>query len=184
MILLLFLISVGACYTKLFIVEIIGGHDIQVECNDYVKTNGKLLPGKVYASRPGNLPCKMIIHAVGPRWTGGGSEEADHLFSAVFEALKIAGINRMQSIAMPAISTGIYNYPLRAACQVMLNAIVEYYQKGNQLPTEVHLVTNDALTTQAFHEAVLQTFGGERSQQVSVVPLKLTKEPSSYTREF
>lgn len=109
----------------------------------------------------------MIIHAVGPVWQDGRSGEQNNLFDAVFEALKMAGQKQLRSIAIPAISTGIFGYPLQAASRVILEAIMDYYQEGNQLPAEVHLVNNDARTVDVFHEALQQTFGAENTRTMA-----------------
>ncbi len=58
------------------------------------------------------LPARFVIHAVGPIWHGGTSGEAGQLASAYRASLDLARANRLQSIAFPAISTGIYGYPL------------------------------------------------------------------------
>ena len=51
------------------------GSEIQRECRDYVLKHGHLQPGQIYVSKPGRLPCKKIIHAVGPSWQDGEEEE-------------------------------------------------------------------------------------------------------------
>lgn len=127
---------------------------------------GDVCDGNVYASKPGSLPCKMIIHAVGPRYKDGRHGEARALGNAVFESLKMAGENQFQSVAIPAISTGIFGYPLEAATQVILTAVMDYVMEGNHVPAEVHFVNNDEPTVNAFHEAVLQIFGKEKMQTV------------------
>lgn len=146
----------------------IGGKDIQTECDSHVDRNGPLLEGNVFVSHPGQLPCSMIIHAVGPRWKGGNSDEENHLFDVVNEALIIAGTKQAESIAMPAISTGIFQYPLREACKVILDAIKEFYAEGHKYPFEIHLVDSDARTVNIFHETLLKTFGEEEVQTVDV----------------
>lgn len=146
-----------------FTLQLKGGNDIQAECGRHVQKHGKLHPGNVYASKPGTLPCKMIIHAVGPIYKDGRSREAHTLFDAVFKSLKMAGTNQFKSIAIPAISTGIYRYPLKAATEVILDAVMEYYHEGNRLPAEVHLVNNDALTVNAFQETVSHVFGDDNA---------------------
>jgi O-acetyl-ADP-ribose deacetylase (regulator of RNase III)/GNAT superfamily N-acetyltransferase len=69
------------------------------------------------------LPARYVIHAVGPVWHGGGSGEADLLASAYTSSLKLAGEHNLRSIAFPAISTGIYGYPLPAATAVAVRAV-------------------------------------------------------------
>jgi O-acetyl-ADP-ribose deacetylase (regulator of RNase III) len=71
------------------------------------------------------LPAKFVIHAVGPIWRGGGSGEAELLASAYRSSLALAEENGLRSIAFPAISTGIYGYPLELATPIAVNAVRE-----------------------------------------------------------
>lgn len=64
------------------------------------------------------LPARFVIHAVGPMWRGGGDGEAELLASAYQSALKLAAARSLRSLAFPAISTGIYGYPLQPATDV------------------------------------------------------------------
>jgi O-acetyl-ADP-ribose deacetylase (regulator of RNase III) len=69
------------------------------------------------------LPARWVIHAVGPVWHGGGAGEADLLASAYRSSLRLAGAQGLRSIALPAISTGVYGYPLREAAGVAVRAV-------------------------------------------------------------
>jgi O-acetyl-ADP-ribose deacetylase (regulator of RNase III) len=72
-----------------------------------------------------NLPARFIIHAVGPVWHGGDKNEAALLASAYRSSLELASTHGFVSIAFPAISTGIYGYPLREATAVAVAAVRE-----------------------------------------------------------
>src|SRR5262245_30195585 len=61
------------------------------------------------------LPARFVVHAVGPVWQGGSAGEPELLASAYRAALRLAAEHALRSVAFPAISTGIYGYPLRAA---------------------------------------------------------------------
>lgn len=167
-----------------------GGSSIQLECDNYVRRYGKVLPGNAMVSEPGQLPCKMIIHAVGPEWKGGTAGEPNALFDAVCEALNLAGNNNMQSLAIPAISTGIFGYPLGEAIVGILDAIWEYFKEGNKLPSEVHLVDNDARTVNIFHETLLAKFGESNVQVMGVantegsLPVKRQVKTSKFDTDF
>ena len=76
--------------------------------------------GSAVISAAGNLPARYVIHAVGPIWHGGDSAEADLLASAHRRSLELAVENDCQSIAFPAISTGVYGYPKEAAARIAL----------------------------------------------------------------
>ena len=69
------------------------------------------------------LPARFVIHAVGPVWRGGRAGEAEQLASAYRSALRIAAEHGLRSVAFPAISAGIYGYPLASAVDVAVNAV-------------------------------------------------------------
>ncbi len=69
------------------------------------------------------LPAKWVIHTVGPVWQGGDDGEADLLASCYRRSLQVADELGAVSVAFPAISTGVYGYPMRAAAEVALSAL-------------------------------------------------------------
>lgn len=69
------------------------------------------------------LPARFVIHAVGPVWSGGSAREADLLMSTYQRSLELARAQGLQSIAFPAISTGVYGYPLREATQIAVATV-------------------------------------------------------------
>jgi O-acetyl-ADP-ribose deacetylase len=71
------------------------------------------------------LPCRYVIHAVGPIWRGGRAGEAELLVSAYRSSLALAREHHLDSIAFPAISTGIYGYPLAAATAIAVRTVRE-----------------------------------------------------------
>ena len=83
-------------------------------------------PGQARITPGFALPARFIIHAVGPIWSGGNQGEPERLRGADQAALKLADEYSCQSIAFPAISTGIYRYPLRAATEIAAKTIREY----------------------------------------------------------
>ena len=70
-----------------------------------------------------NLPARFVIHAVGPIWRGGAAGEAELLASAYRSALTLAVEHGLRSVAFPAISTGIYGYPLQAATDIAVATV-------------------------------------------------------------
>ena len=79
--------------------------------------------GSAVVTGAGALPARIVIHAVGPIWRGGRSGEADLLASAYRTSLDLAQAEGAKSVAFPAISCGIYGYPLDQAADVALGAI-------------------------------------------------------------
>jgi O-acetyl-ADP-ribose deacetylase len=79
------------------------------------------------------LPARYVIHAVGPVWRGGGQGEADLLASAYRSAMQLASERALESIAFPAISTGIYGYPLEQATPVAVRTVQESAPAGSTI---------------------------------------------------
>ena len=71
------------------------------------------------------LPCRYVIHAVGPVWRGGREGEAERLASAYRSSLALARAHGLESVAFPAISTGIYGYPLGDATAIAVRTVRE-----------------------------------------------------------
>jgi len=109
-----------------------------------------------------NLPAKYVIHAVGPRWRGGTSGERAQLASCYRKSLEIARNHPIASIAFPAISTGIYGYPLREAADTAIATIAAELEAHDR-PTRVVLCTYDALATMITTEA-LEAFKAQRQR--------------------
>lgn len=97
-----------------------GGPKIQEECN---RIGGTHVGGAVITSG-GNLKAKHVIHAVGPRMGEGNEDEK--LKNATFNSLKLADRHKLRSIAFPAISTGIFGFPMDRAAKIMLETTIDY----------------------------------------------------------
>jgi O-acetyl-ADP-ribose deacetylase (regulator of RNase III) len=94
--------------------------------------------GSALPSGAGNLPAKYVFHAVGPVWKGGRQGEPALLRSACLRCLELAVELGCRSIAIPAISTGIYGYPLDRAASELLQTTEEFLRKSK--PLEVRFV--------------------------------------------
>lgn len=79
------------------------------------------------------LPARWVIHAVGPVWRGGRAGEAGLLASAYRSSLRLAEAQGLRSIAFPAISTGIYGYPLREATEVAVRTVRTALEEGSSV---------------------------------------------------
>ncbi len=98
------------------------GPELQVfnnALNGCTEGSAKLAPGF-------RLPARHIIHTVGPVWRGGGLGEAEILTSCYQSCLKLAASKGMKQIAFPAISTGIYGYPVQQATEIAIKSMLEY----------------------------------------------------------
>ncbi len=103
-----------------------GGPSIMDECR---KIGGCPI-GQAVVTAGGNLKAKYVIHTVGPVYQGGKSGEADLLRSAYLSSLRLAAAKGLKSIALPAISTGVYGYPLPEAAHIALKAAVDYLREN------------------------------------------------------
>lgn len=109
-----------------------GGPAIQRESDAWVRRHGPVPTGSAVITSGGNLPARYVIHAVGPVYDG-TPRSADLLASTVCAALRMADEHGLKSIALPAISTGIFGYPMEEAARVMLQAAIAYLKGETQL---------------------------------------------------
>ena len=79
-----------------------------------------------------NLPARHVIHTVGPIWRGGNNGEPEKLASCYRKSMEVAVANGVQTIAFPAISTGVYGYPLEEAAQIAVSQVLECL---NEMPS-------------------------------------------------
>ena len=114
-----------------------GGPSIQEECNRI----GGTPVGTAVMTGAGNLRAKQVIHAVGPRM--GEGDEDKKLASAVRSALALADRRGMKSIALPALSTGNFGFPIDRAARIMLTEIHRFLQGGTKLDRVVLALHGD-----------------------------------------
>lgn len=103
-----------------------GGDTVTDESRRWVQQHGYVPTGKAAITRGGNLPARYVIHAVGPVWAGGSNGEEALLGGAIQSALSLSDEHGLKSIAIPAISTGIFGYPKPLAVPTILHAITQY----------------------------------------------------------
>jgi O-acetyl-ADP-ribose deacetylase (regulator of RNase III) len=96
------------------------GKQLLTEC----ETLGGCKTGSAKITRGYNLPARHVIHAVGPVWSGGHSGEEDQLTSCYASALDLARQFHLASIALPAISTGVYRFPQDRAARIAIGTVV------------------------------------------------------------
>jgi O-acetyl-ADP-ribose deacetylase (regulator of RNase III) len=112
------------------VISKIGGPEIQQESDQWLREHGPVNHSVPAYTTGGRLPCKYIIHAVGPIWSSGN--EDDKLAAAVTGSLNLADELNLKSISLPAISTGIYGFPKERAARVIFEAIKEYFNQNPQ----------------------------------------------------
>lgn len=129
-----------------------GGPEIKQHCKRIVTEQGALPQGKAVATTAGHLAARYVIHTVGPVWSGGDRDEADSLASCHRESIRIADRLRLSSIAFPAISTGIFGYPVELAAPVALSSAIQALSACSSL-REVRFVLYDQGTREHFDRA-------------------------------
>jgi O-acetyl-ADP-ribose deacetylase len=128
-----------------------GGPEILKECKKIRETEFPegLPTGQAVITTAGRMPAKHVIHTVGPVYGKGGTEKAELLSSCYRNSLDLAVEHGLKTIAFPAISTGIYGYPLNEAAAVSSKAIEEFL-RGDDSLDEVRLVFFSPADLEAF----------------------------------
>jgi O-acetyl-ADP-ribose deacetylase len=119
--------------------------------------------GSAVISAAGNLPAKHVIHAVGPVWSGGQRGEAELLTGAYRRCLELAAEHDCHSIALPALSTGAYRFPMEQAARIAISTAIEFLE-NNERPESVRFVLYDDAAHSVF-AAVLQELTQGKARQ-------------------
>jgi O-acetyl-ADP-ribose deacetylase len=115
------------------------GSELLVEC---IGLKG-CKTGEAKITKAYNLPCKYVIHTVGPVWSGGENKE-DHLLKNCYRnSLKIAVVNNIKSIAFSAISTGVYGFPIERACRIAVEESSVFLKTSSQELDIIFVCFND-----------------------------------------
>ena len=105
------------------------GPELLAEC----RTLGGCETGSAKITRGYRLPARWVIHAVGPVWRGGSHGEADLLASAYRESLRLAAENGARTVAFPAISCGVYGYPVDQAATIAVAEVRGFLQSDPRI---------------------------------------------------
>uniref|UniRef100_A0A8C8X6E0 Poly(ADP-ribose) polymerase family member 9 n=1 Tax=Panthera leo TaxID=9689 RepID=A0A8C8X6E0_PANLE len=157
-----------------------GGPEIQEESRRFISRFGKIPTGNIVITRAGRLPCKLIIHAVGPRWVAKDRQRCVcKLQKAIRNILNYVTLTEsdVETVAIPALSSGIFQFPLDLCTQTIVETISFYFQRkqlaGNL--KEIHLVSNEYPTVVAFKNASEVILGvnkpGARVNQEATPPV-------------
>jgi O-acetyl-ADP-ribose deacetylase (regulator of RNase III) len=115
------------------------GPQLLEEC----RTLGGCATGEAKITKGYNLPAKYVIHAVGPVWRGGKSNEEKKLESCYRRCLEIASKEQIKSIAFPCISTGIYGFPKEQAAKIALKTVWECLSRMNEVEDVIFCCFSD-----------------------------------------
>jgi O-acetyl-ADP-ribose deacetylase (regulator of RNase III) len=118
-----------------------GGPEILAACKEirHARYPDGLPTGQAVITTGGKLPAKYVIHTVGPVYGRGGADKAELLTACYLNSLSLAVEHEVKSIAFPAISTGVYGYPMTAAAAVS-SAAIEKFLRAEKSIEEVRLV--------------------------------------------
>jgi O-acetyl-ADP-ribose deacetylase len=125
-----------------------GGATIQKESDEWVRRHGPVAHSAPAWTSGGQLPAKYVIHTVGPVW--GDGDEDEKLSEAVTGSLQVADELQCSSLAIPAISTGIFGFPRDRAAGIIFSAIETYFEKKASTLKLVKLVLFDQATVEVF----------------------------------
>jgi O-acetyl-ADP-ribose deacetylase (regulator of RNase III) len=130
------------------------GHELVEEC----RTLGGCRTGEAKITAGYRLPAKHVIHAVGPRYRDGRHGEPELLASAYRSSLALATQHGLESIAFPAISTGIYGYPLEDATHIAVAEVTQHLA-ANELPRTVIFVCFGTETHEVYRRVIAENLG-------------------------
>jgi O-acetyl-ADP-ribose deacetylase (regulator of RNase III) len=122
-----------------------GGPSIQAECNRL----GPIEVGEAVVTGAGNMKARYVIHAAGPVY--GEGDEENKLARATLNSLRIAGKKHLDSIAFPAISTGIFHFPVKRCASTMLKTAADF-MKAERYPRTIIFCLYDPQTYAIFSE--------------------------------
>ena len=109
------------------------GPDLLREC----QALGGCPPGQAKLTLAYNLPARYVIHTVGPIWKGGKTNEASQLADCYRACLKIAGAHNIRTLAFPAISCGVYGYPITQAAAIAVGEVRKEMFENDALETVI-----------------------------------------------
>ncbi|XP_018430095.1 PREDICTED: poly [ADP-ribose] polymerase 14-like [Nanorana parkeri] len=139
-----------------------GGPIIEKDSKEYIRANGRLKTGEYAVTHAGNLPCKCLLHAVGPVWFDDAAAQCEsELAECIRNVLKYVDNHKdIGSVAIPAVSSGIFGFPLQKCAKIMVETIHSFCNRVTQSHvTEIRLVNNIDLTVQAMRSACEAIFG-------------------------
>ena len=128
------------------------GSELLKEC----RTLNGCKTGEAKITKGYKLPCKYVIHTVGPIYRGGSDGEAEFLANAYRNSLQLAVNHGIRTIAFPSISTGVYSYPLEEAAEISIRTVKEFYKEHADALDYVRFVLFDARTRKAYDDAIMK----------------------------
>jgi O-acetyl-ADP-ribose deacetylase (regulator of RNase III) len=120
-----------------------GGKAILEECIQIRNRQGGCKTGEAVVTTAGNLPAKYVIHTVGPVYNKGNHNEQELLASAYQNSLKLASENKVETIAFPNISTGIYHFPKDEAATIAIKTVKDFLAADDSIKQVIFVCFDD-----------------------------------------
>ena len=131
-----------------------GGPVITEQSRRLIERIGQVPVGKAVMTDAGHLPCKFVIHTVGPVW--GEGDEPAKLRRAVWNVLTLAELYNLRSVSMPAISSGIFGFPKPLCAEILLETAVRFLLQPDSTLVDVVMCNYDQATLEVFLAAEQQ----------------------------
>ena len=144
-----------------------GGPSIAAECRRLLEERGPVAPGQAVATTAGVLKAQYVIHTVGPIWNGGGAGESSLLADCYRNSVRIADELGLHSIAFPAISTGVFGYPMDKAAAVAIKTVVDHLPSAKNVRL-VSMILFDRPSLDAFAKVALSLHELGRIPEISI----------------
>ena len=145
-----------------------GGAELDRQCHEYIQQRGSLSSGEVFTSGSGRLPCRVVVHTVGPVWHDGKKGEDRELEKAVRGALDAC--RKYKTVALPAISCGIFGFPPDLAAEITIREIRDFMTNDSSSVSRVDVVVLKRDVISEFQKVFMATFGAEKVSNLSSMP--------------
>jgi len=127
-----------------------GGKEVQLQSDRWVRKHGPVPPGQVAVTEAGQLPCKWLIHTVGPIWRGGNWREDSELWDAMWNCLVWASKLHARSIAIPAIGATFSGFQKERCAYLLVDCIAKFFHKHPKTKLqEIRIVNHSDVVTDA-----------------------------------
>ncbi|XP_068102336.1 protein mono-ADP-ribosyltransferase PARP14-like isoform X2 [Hyperolius riggenbachi] len=161
------------------------GHKLQQESDEIIRKEGRLQAGESVVTDSGNLPCKQVIHTVGPRWNDRSPSQCEHrLRKAITSSLDLAEACCHKSIAIPAVSSGIFGCPVDECTRIIVESVKEYIdgKRGGSCLTDIRLVDTKEDTVRIFASNLRRVFGQQEPDLPPRYREKRTERPERFEK--